>query len=128
MTLNTETLSALRRVDRLDAIAKHLKSMRIVVEDNAGGQMAESTIQNAVERTISVKTLRARRGKYIRAEPIAALYEQGRVHHVGRFPELEDQMCTWTADLGPSHSPDRADALVHAITDLILDRNPIMIW
>ena len=73
MTLNTETLSALRSVDRLDAIAKHLKSMRIVVEDNAGGQMAESTIQNAVERTISVKTLHARRGKYIRAEPVASL-------------------------------------------------------
>ena len=49
---------------------------RIVVEDNAGGQMAESTIQNAVERTISVKTLHARRGKYVRAEPVASLYEQ----------------------------------------------------
>ena len=80
-------------------------AMRIVVEANAGGQMAESTIQNAVDRTISVKTLHARRGKYIRAEPVASLYEQGRVHHVGRFPELEDQMCTWTADLGPSPLP-----------------------
>ena len=62
------------------------------------------------------------------AEPVAALYEQGRVHHVGRFPALEDQMCTWTPDLGPSHSPDRADALVHAVTDLILNRNPINFW
>ena len=51
------------------------------------------------------------------------------VHHVGRFPDLEDQMCwTWTPDLGPSHSPDRADALVHAVTDLILNRNPINFW
>ena len=121
LTPNSWALRAIHLYEKFNA-------MRIVVEDNAGGQMAESTIQNAVDRTISVKTLHARRGKYIRAEPIASLYEQGRVHHVGRFPELEDQMCTWTADLGPSHSPDRADALVHAITDLILDRNPIMIW
>ena len=100
----------------------------IVVEDNAGGQMAESTIQNAVERTLPIKRVRARQGKYIRAEPVASLYEQGRVHHVGRFPALEDQMCTWTADLGPSHSPDRADALVHAVTQLILNRNPLTFW
>ena len=100
----------------------------IVVEDNAGGQMAESTIQNAVERTLPIKRVRARQGKYVRAEPVAALYEQGRVHHVGRFPDLEDQMCTWTADLGPSHSPDRADALVHAVTQLILNRNPLTFW
>ena len=100
----------------------------IVVEDNAGGQMAEATIQNAVDRTLPVKTVRARRGKYIRAEPVASLYEQSRVHHVGRFPALEDQMCTWNADLGPSHSPDRADALVHAVTQLILNRNPINFW
>ena len=100
----------------------------IVVEDNAGGQMAESTIQNAVERTLPIKRVRARQGKYIRAEPVASLYEQGRVHHVGRFPALEDQMCTWTAGLGPSHSPDRADALVHAVTQLILNRNPLTFW
>ena len=100
----------------------------IVVEDNAGGQMAESTIQNAVERTLPIKRVRARQGKYVRAEPVASLYEQGRVHHVGRFPALEDQMCTWTADLGPSHSPDRADALVHAVTQLILNRNPLTFW
>ena len=100
----------------------------IVVEDNAGGQMAEATIQNAVERTLPVKTVKARRGKYIRAEPVASLYEQSRVHHVGRFPALEDQMCTWNADLGPSQSPDRADALVHAVTQLILNRNPINFW
>ena len=100
----------------------------IIVEDNAGGQMAESTIQNAVERTLPIKRVRARQGKYVRAEPIASLYEQGRVHHVGRFPALEDQMCTWSADLGPSHSPDRADALVHAVTQLVLNRNPLTFW
>ena len=121
LTPNSWALRAIHLYEKFNAT-------RIVVEDNAGGQMAESTIKNAVERTLPIKTVRARRGKYIRAEPVASLYEQGRVHHVGRFPDLEDQMCTWTPDLGPSHSPDRADALVHAITDLILDRNPIMIW
>ena len=121
LTPNSWALRAIHLYDKFNAT-------RIVVEDNAGGQMAESTIKNAVERTLPVKTVRARRGKYVRAEPVASLYEQGRVHHVGRFPDLEDQMCTWTPDLGPSHSPDRADALVHAVTDLILDRNPIMIW
>ena len=75
----------------------------IVVEDNAGGQMAEATIQNAVDRTLPVKTVKARRGKYISAEPVASLYEQSRVHHVGRFPALEDQMCTWNA--GPRPVP-----------------------
>ena len=121
LTPNSWALRAIHLYDKFNATM-------IVVEDNAGGQMAESTIQNAVERTLPIKTVRARRGKYVRAEPVASLYEQGRVHHVGRFPDLEDQMCTWTADLGPSHSPDRADALVHAVTQLILNRNPIMIW
>ena len=101
---------------------------QIVVEANAGGNHVETTLRNAIERTLPIKSIRARHGKQIRAEPVAALYEQGRVHHVGRFPELEDQMCTWTPDVSPSHSPDRADALVHAVTDLILNRNPIMIW
>ena len=121
LTPNSWALRAIHLYEKFNAT-------RIVVEDNAGGQMAESTIKNAVERTLPIKTVRARRGKYVRAEPVASLYEQGRVHHIGRFPDLEDQMCTWTPDLGPSHSPDRADALVHAVTDLILDRNPIMIW
>ena len=101
---------------------------QIVVEANAGGEMVASTIKNAIERTLPIKTIQARHGKYIRAEPVAALYEQGRVHHVGRFPDLEDQMCTWTPDIGSSHSPDRADALVHAVTDLILNRNPLTFW
>ena len=97
----------------------------IVVEDNAGGQMAESTINNAVDRTLPIKTVHARRGKYVRAEPIASLYEQGRVHHVGRFPSLEDQMCTWTPDVSQSQSPDRADALVYAVTNLLQERRPM---
>ena len=121
LTPNSWALRAAHLFDKFNAT-------RIIAEDNAGGNMVQSTLKNAVERTLPYKGIKARRGKYIRAEPVAALYEQGRVHHVGRFPQLEDQMCTWTPDLGPSNSPDRADALVHAITELIIDRNPVKIW
>ena len=121
LTPNSWALRAAHLFDKFNAT-------RIVAEDNVGGDMVKSTLKNAVERTLPYKGIKARRGKYIRAEPVAALYEQGRVHHIGRFPDLEDQMCTWTPDLGPSNSPDRADALVHAITELIIDRNPIKIW
>ena len=121
LTPNSWALRAAHLFDKFNAT-------RIVAEDNAGGDMVKSTLKNAVDRTLPYKGIKARRGKYIRAEPVAALYEQGRVHHIGRFPQLEDQMCTWTPDLGPSNSPDRADALVHAITELIIDRNPIKIW
>ena len=121
LTPNSWALRAAHLFDKFNAT-------RIIAEDNAGGDMVKSTLKNAVERTLPYKGIKARRGKYIRAEPVAALYEQGRVHHVGRFPQLEDQMCTWTPDLGPSNSPDRADALVYAITELIIDRNPIKIW
>ena len=121
LTPNSWALRAAHLFDKFNAT-------RIIAEDNAGGDMVKSTLKNAVDRTLPYKGIKARRGKYIRAEPVAALYEQGRVHHIGRFPQLEDQMCTWTPDLGPSNSPDRADALVHAITELIIDRNPIKIW
>ena len=121
LTPNSWALRAAHLFDKFNAT-------RIIAEDNAGGEMVKSTLKNAVERTLPYKGIKARRGNYIRAEPVAALYEQGRVHHVGRFPELEDQMCTWTPDLGPSTSPDRADALVHAITELVIDRNPVKIW
>ena len=121
LTPNSWALRAAHLFDKFNAT-------RIIAEDNAGGNMVQSTLKNAVERTLPYKGIKARRGKFIRAEPVAALYEQGRVHHVGRFPQLEDQMCTWTPDLGPSNSPDRADALVHAITELIIDRNPVKIW
>ena len=121
LTPNSWALRAAHLFDKFNAT-------RIIAEDNVGGDMVKSTLKNSVERTLPYKGIKARRGKYIRAEPVAALYGQGRVHHVGRFPQLEDQMCTWTPDLGPSNSPDRADALVHAITELIIDRNPIKIW
>lgn len=90
---------------------------RLIGEANNGGDMVEATIR-AVEATISFKKVYASRGKQTRAEPVAALYEQGRIHHVGMFAELEDQMCSWVP--GDANSPDRMDALVWAVTDLML--------
>ena len=91
---------------------------RIVAEVNQGGEMVEHTIRT-LDRNASYTAVRASRGKITRAEPIAALYEQHRVHHVGMFPELEDQLCTYTAET--KESPDRLDALVWALTDLMLN-------
>jgi hypothetical protein len=73
----------------------------------------------AVDTTIPFRAVHASRGKAIRAEPISALYEQGRVHHFGTFPELEDQMCDWVP--GAEKSPDRIDALVYALKMLNLN-------
>ena len=74
---------------------------------------------DTVDRNIPIRLVHASRGKRVRAEPIAALYEQNRVHHVGSFPELEDQLCSWVPDI--SNSPDRLDALVWALTELVVD-------
>jgi phage terminase large subunit-like protein len=93
----------------------------IVVEVNQGGDMVAQTLRS-VRPNINVIEVRATRGKHVRAEPIAALYEQGRVRHVGAFPELESQMTQMTAHgyEGPG-SPDRVDALVWAMTELFPD-------
>jgi phage terminase large subunit-like protein len=100
---------------------------RIVAEVNNGGEMVEATLR-MVEPNVSFSAVRASRGKITRAEPVAALYEQGRVHHLGVFPQLEDQMCAFTAshrsdDKARSSgcSPDRVDALVWALTDLLVE-------
>lgn len=91
---------------------------RIVAEKNYGGDMVEATIRS-VRRNVPVTMVSASRGKRIRAEPISALYEQSRVHHVAADLELlEDQMCTWLPDSGKS--PDRMDALVWALSDLMM--------
>ena len=87
---------------------------RVIAEVNNGGEIIESMLRN-IDRNIPYESVRASRGKQIRAEPIAALYEQGKVHHVGRFPRLEEQMCNW---LPGEKSPDRMDALVWAISHL----------
>jgi phage terminase large subunit-like protein len=94
------------------------KADRIVAEVNQGGLMVEATIRN-VDTTVSYKGVRATRGKALRAEPIAALYEQHRIHHVGYFGELEQQMLDFDPALGRNQkSPDRLDALVWALTEL----------
>jgi phage terminase large subunit-like protein len=91
------------------------KADRIVAEVNNGGDMVLMVIQQ-VDRSAPVKKVHATRNKTTRAEPISALYEQGKVHHVGGFPQLEDQMVLWTPDV--KKSPDRLDALVWALTEL----------
>ena len=88
---------------------------RIVAEVNNGGDLVERLIRN-IDPNIPYRQVRATRGKILRAEPIAALYEQGRVHHVGMYPELEQQMCSYTGDT--RSSPDRLDALVWGLSEL----------
>ena len=89
----------------------------VVAEVNNGGDMVGHVIHTA-DPTVRYRSVRATRGKARRAEPVVALYEQARVHHVGAFPRLEDQMTTWTED--SDWSPDRMDAVVWGLTDLLL--------
>ena len=103
---------------------------RVVAEVNHGGEMVEATLR-AIDSNVPFSAVRASRGKVTRAEPVAALYEQGRVHHVGSFPQLEDQMCDFVPtgydDVGlrsAGRSPDRVDALVWALTNLLLEPMP----
>lgn len=100
------------------AVATH-KGDKVIGEANNGGDLVEANLRS-VSRNIPYKKVHASRGKYVRAEPIASLYEQGRIHHVGTLPMLETQMCSFTTDLDRSiyGSPDRVDALVWALTEL----------
>ena len=95
---------------------------RIVGEANYGGDMVENTIRQVAKNqkeSIAYKNVQATRGKAVRAEPIVALYEQGLIHHVGDFPLLEEELCSWIP--GESrYSPNRLDALVWAFTELML--------
>jgi len=92
----------------------------IVAEVNQGGDMVAAVIRT-IDPLVPVKAVRARRGKWLRAEPVAALYAQGRVRHAARMPALEDEMCDFGADgLSGGRSPDRVDALVWALTELML--------
>lgn len=89
---------------------------RVVAEVNQGGDLVERILRN-ISKNVAYKGVRASKGKRVRAEPIAALYEQGRVSHVGAHERLEDQQCNFTPD-GFEGSPDRVDALVWALTEL----------
>ncbi|MGG7518504.1 DNA-packaging protein [Allorhizobium undicola] len=100
---------------------RRFEADRVVAEINQGGEMV-SALLKSVEASLPLKLVRATRGKFLRAEPVAALYEQGRVLHAGRFQALEDQMCDFGPDgLSSGRSPDRLDALVWALTALLLE-------
>lgn len=99
------------------------KADRIVAEVNNGGALVEVNLRT-VDTTVSYRGVHAAQGKRTRAEPVAALYEQGKVHHVGMLAGLEDQMCTWDP-LAGEKSPDRVDALVWGLTELMLEEAPI---
>lgn len=99
------------------------KADRIIAETNNGGDLVINLFKQ-VRPNVSVRKVTATRGKTLRAEPIAALYEQGRVHHVGYFSELEDEMCEWEQGVNMK-SPDRLDALVWALTDLSTNSSAI---
>jgi phage terminase large subunit-like protein len=98
------------------------KADRIIAEQNFGGEMVRRVIQ-AVDPNVPISLISASRGKVVRAEPVAALYEQDKVHHVGRFPILEEQLCAFTTSgYRGEGSPDHADALVWALSDLMLEQ------
>ena len=102
---------------RVVALYHARKACRVVAEVNQGGAMVEQVLRE-VDGGLSFRGVHATRGKQARAEPVAALYEQGRVSHVGAFPELEDEMCSAIGE--GKKSPDRLDALVWAVSDLML--------
>lgn len=105
-------------------LAKDIGADRIVAERNFGGAMVEAVLRGA-ETNLPVRLVTASKGKVARAEPVAALYERGMVHHVGHFPELEEQMTmTKTSGYAGGGSPDRLDALVWALSDLMLGAAP----
>lgn len=99
----------------IQAMNRH-QADRIVAEVNQGGDMVRYVLET-IDKNVPVKMVRASRGKVSRAEPVSALYEQGKVHHVGVFHKLEDQMCTWEPGMP---SPDRMDAMVWGMTELML--------
>ena len=106
------------------AAYSHNNADRIIGEVNHGGDMVENVIRNVEGgSSVSYSSVRASRGKAVRAEPVSALYERGLVHHVGKFDGLEDEMCNWVP--GESNwSPNRVDALVWAITALKSEKEP----
>ncbi len=102
---------------RVSLLFHLLKADRVIAEKNFGGDMVLSTLR-VLDKRLPVRVEQTSRGKLVRAEPISALYADGLVHHVGVFDELEIEMTTWTPD--SSESPNRMDALVWVISELML--------
>ncbi|MBE5073798.1 DNA-packaging protein [Erythrobacteraceae bacterium E2-1 Yellow Sea] len=122
---SVEQASPERWAQAVAVAANEWSADRVIAEANQGGAMVESVLR-AAQQSLPVKLVHARRGKVARAEPVAALYEAGKVRHSGMFPQLEDQLCGLMpggAYEGPGRSPDRADALVWALTELMLGRS-----
>ena len=105
---------------RAVAVYRRHQADTLVAEVNQGGDMVRAVIRG-VDAAAPVKTVHATRGKWLRAEPVASLYAQGKVKHVGAFPALEDEMADFgLSGLSAGHSPDRLDALVYAVTELVV--------
>lgn len=122
--LSVEKASPERWARAVARAAQTWQADRVVAEANQGGAMVESVLR-AADTALPLRLVHASRGKAARAEPVAALYEAGRVRHAGLFPALEDQLCGLMPGgeyRGPGRSPDRADAAVWALTDLMLGR------
>lgn len=109
---------------RVVRLFRRLKADLVVAEVNQGGEMVEATIR-MIDPNIPFKAIHATKGKFLRAEPVAALDAQGMVHHVGTFGKMEDQMCAFTPDFerDKGNSPDRMDARVYAITELKVEND-----
>ena len=117
---------------RAVALAAEFHASAIVAEVNQGGDMVRAVLKTAGAK-LRIREVHATRGKYIRAEPVAALYEQGRIHHAGAFDALEEELMAFGGVMEAAGSLDRADALVWAITDLLIDakdgeRGPRVRW
>jgi predicted phage terminase large subunit-like protein len=115
----SERLAPMEWARRVADAFRHHQANLIVAEANQGGELV-SDMLHVIDANLPVRRVHAARGKYSRAEPMAALYEQGRVHHVGCHAALEDQMCAFTPDLNRrlAGSPDRVDALVWGLHEL----------
>jgi len=117
---------------RAVALAHEFGATAVVAEVNQGGDMVKAVLKTA-GATLKIREVHATRGKYIRAEPVAALYEQGRIHHAGPFDALEEELMAFGGEMEAAGSLDRADALVWAVTDLLVDapdgeRGPRVRW
>ena len=122
IVLADESVRAAKPLDwanRAVGLYHRLEADCLVAEVNQGGEMV-TTVIRSVDPAVPVKAVRAHRGKWLRAEPVAAAYQQGRVLHAGRFAELEDEMCDFGPNgLSDNRSPDRLDALVWAVSELM---------
>ncbi|MBU2271245.1 MAG: hypothetical protein KKE52_08080, partial [Alphaproteobacteria bacterium] len=117
---------------RAVALAAEFGATALVAEVNQGGDMVRAVLKTA-GCTLKIREVHATRGKYVRAEPVAALYEQGRIHHAGTFDALEEELMAFGGEMEAAGSLDRADALVWAVTDLLVDapdgeRGPRVRW